>query len=109
MADEAAAGASGSPQEAQALGGGAGAARARAESPLRVLLPDATTTPLPYAPSLKVVCLYGVGIPTERAYHYLKPPPAPPVQAQHANASKHGAPVSAAAATNQTAQGMGCS
>jgi len=25
-------------------------------------------TPLPHAPSLKIACLYGVGIPTERAY-----------------------------------------
>ncbi|MDP2325993.1 MAG: hypothetical protein Q8N51_18480, partial [Gammaproteobacteria bacterium] len=27
-------------------------------------------TPLPYAPSMKVYCMYGVGKPTERAFHY---------------------------------------
>lgn len=26
--------------------------------------------PLPKAPSLRMFCMYGVGIPTERAYHY---------------------------------------
>lgn len=31
---------------------------------------DVTMTPLPHAPSMKIYCLYGVGIPTERAYHY---------------------------------------
>lgn len=31
---------------------------------------DVTITPLPYAPSMKIFCLYGVGNPTERAYHY---------------------------------------
>uniref|UniRef100_A0A6V2L6H5 Phospholipid:diacylglycerol acyltransferase n=1 Tax=Ditylum brightwellii TaxID=49249 RepID=A0A6V2L6H5_9STRA len=31
---------------------------------------DPTSTPLPYAPSLKIYCLYGVGIQTERAYFY---------------------------------------
>jgi len=31
---------------------------------------DASTTPLPKAPSMKVYCLYGVGIETERAYYY---------------------------------------
>ena len=27
--------------------------------------------PLPKAPSLQMFCMYGVGMPTERAYHYL--------------------------------------
>ena len=31
---------------------------------------DASRTPLPYAPNLNVYCLYGVGLPTERAYFY---------------------------------------
>jgi phospholipid:diacylglycerol acyltransferase len=31
---------------------------------------DATRTPLPYAPKMKIYCLYGVGIETERAYYY---------------------------------------
>ena len=31
---------------------------------------DPTRTPLPYAPNLKIYCLYGVGIETERAYYY---------------------------------------
>jgi phospholipid:diacylglycerol acyltransferase len=32
-------------------------------------------TPLPYAPSMKMYCLYGVGIETERAYFYQKTVP----------------------------------
>lgn len=31
---------------------------------------DPTSTPLPRAPSLHVYCLYGVGLPSERAMHY---------------------------------------
>ncbi|GAX24664.1 phospholipid:diacylglycerol acyltransferase [Fistulifera solaris] len=31
---------------------------------------DVTITPLPHAPNMKIFCLYGVGNPTERAYHY---------------------------------------
>lgn len=31
---------------------------------------DPTRTPLPYAPNLKIYCLYGVGLETERAYYY---------------------------------------
>lgn len=31
---------------------------------------DPVATPLPRAPSLKIYCIYGVGLPTERAYHY---------------------------------------
>uniref|UniRef100_A0A7R9WTN6 Uncharacterized protein n=1 Tax=Craspedostauros australis TaxID=1486917 RepID=A0A7R9WTN6_9STRA len=31
---------------------------------------DMTRTPLPYAPDMKIYCLYGVGLDTERAYFY---------------------------------------
>mmetsp|Transcript_24034 Transcript_24034/g.50322 ORF Transcript_24034/g.50322 Transcript_24034/m.50322 type:complete len:755 (+) Transcript_24034:173-2437(+) len=31
---------------------------------------DPLATPLPLAPSLKIYCLYGTGIPTERSYYY---------------------------------------
>merc|ERR1712157_164383 len=31
---------------------------------------DPTTTPLPKAPSLRIYCMYGTGIPTESAYYY---------------------------------------
>ena len=31
---------------------------------------DVTRTPLPYAPNMKIYCLYGVGLKTERAYYY---------------------------------------
>eukprot|EP00536_Pseudo-nitzschia_multiseries_P006268 jgi/Psemu1/239257/estExt_Genewise1.C_1300087 len=31
---------------------------------------DITQTPLPYAPKMKIYCLYGVGVDTERAYFY---------------------------------------
>jgi phospholipid:diacylglycerol acyltransferase len=31
---------------------------------------DPSRTPLPHAPKLKIYCLYGVGLPTERAYFY---------------------------------------
>lgn len=31
---------------------------------------DTTLTPLPYAPNLKIYCMYGVGLDTERAYYY---------------------------------------
>lgn len=31
---------------------------------------DPTITPLPHAPRLKIFCLYGTGVLTERAYHY---------------------------------------
>lgn len=33
-------------------------------------LRDPTVTPLPRAPSLRVFCLYGVGLPSDRALHY---------------------------------------
>jgi len=33
---------------------------------------DPTVTPLPYAPDMKMYCLYGTGVPTERAYYYSK-------------------------------------
>lgn len=31
---------------------------------------DPVASPLPYAPSLKMYCLYGTGLPTERSYFY---------------------------------------
>lgn len=31
---------------------------------------DPVATPLPKAPSLKIYCLYGIGLPTERSYYY---------------------------------------
>jgi len=31
---------------------------------------DVTRSPLPYAPAMKIFCLYGTGLPTERAYYY---------------------------------------
>lgn len=31
---------------------------------------DPTVTPLPFAPSMKIYCLYGTGLETERAYYY---------------------------------------
>eukprot|EP00878_Enallax_costatus_P008458 GHUV01008840.1.p1 GENE.GHUV01008840.1~~GHUV01008840.1.p1 ORF type:complete len:707 (+),score=149.19 GHUV01008840.1:1658-3778(+) len=33
------------------------------------------TTPLPKAPNFKLYCFYGIGVPTERCYHYLKTRP----------------------------------
>ncbi|GIL78560.1 hypothetical protein Vretifemale_7932, partial [Volvox reticuliferus] len=61
------------PQAQQALGG---ARRLRETVRRRIaLFPDATRTPLPNAPSTSMVCLYGIGLPTERGYHYLRPPP----------------------------------
>ena len=38
---------------------------------------DPLTAPLPRAPNLKIYCLYGVGKPTERAYHYVHRPGQP--------------------------------
>ena len=35
---------------------------------------DSTQTPLPYAPNMKIYCMYGVGIDTERAYFYKRNP-----------------------------------
>jgi len=35
--------------------------------------PNALTTPLPAAPSMSIYHLYGTGLPTERAYHYVLP------------------------------------
>eukprot|EP00798_Chlamydomonas_sp_ICE-L_P013788 gene13788-19697_t len=40
-------------------------------NPNPVWVPNSMTVPLPNAPSLNVYCLYGVGIKTERAYHYI--------------------------------------
>ncbi|KAL6750042.1 Lecithin:cholesterol acyltransferase-domain-containing protein [Haematococcus lacustris] len=37
------------------------------------LFPNALTTPLPKAPHMTYYSLYGIGIPTERAYHYVHP------------------------------------
>jgi len=31
---------------------------------------DVTRSPLPHAPNMKIFCLYGTGLPTERAYYY---------------------------------------
>lgn len=31
---------------------------------------DATRSPLPHAPNMRIFCLYGTGLPTERAYYY---------------------------------------
>jgi phospholipid:diacylglycerol acyltransferase len=33
---------------------------------------DPARHPLPRAPNMKIFCLYGVGLPTERAYHYTR-------------------------------------
>jgi phospholipid:diacylglycerol acyltransferase len=35
---------------------------------------DVAQTPLPYAPNMKIYCMYGVGIDTERAYVYKRNP-----------------------------------
>eukprot|EP00532_Pseudo-nitzschia_australis_P010673 CAMPEP_0168234572 /NCGR_PEP_ID=MMETSP0140_2-20121125/18336_1 /TAXON_ID=44445 /ORGANISM="Pseudo-nitzschia australis, Strain 10249 10 AB" /LENGTH=761 /DNA_ID=CAMNT_0008167371 /DNA_START=88 /DNA_END=2370 /DNA_ORIENTATION=- len=35
---------------------------------------DITQTPLPYAPKMKIYCLYGVGVDTERVYFYKRNP-----------------------------------
>lgn len=35
---------------------------------------DISQTPLPYAPNMKIYCMYGVGIETERAYVYKRNP-----------------------------------
>lgn len=35
---------------------------------------DITRTPLPYAPNMKIYCLYGTGIDTERAFFYKRNP-----------------------------------
>ncbi|KXZ46616.1 hypothetical protein GPECTOR_42g827 [Gonium pectorale] len=96
------------PKSDQALGGparlrrtasaeaAAGAARGRQGRRRAALFPDATRVPLPNAPSTTIVCLYGVGLPTERAYHYLRPPP-PPAAPPAASAAALGAAAPAAA------------
>jgi hypothetical protein len=38
----------------------------------QVLPINPVKTPLPNAPHFKLYCMYGVGTPTERGYHYLK-------------------------------------
>ena len=40
------------------------------ENPSHRTWHDITRTPLPKAPNMKIYCLYGVGIDTERAYYY---------------------------------------
>lgn len=40
------------------------------EKPSGATWHDLSRTPLPYAPNMKVYCLYGVGLDTERAYYY---------------------------------------
>lgn len=40
------------------------------ENPSRATWHDLSRTPLPHAPNMKVFCLYGVGLDTERAYYY---------------------------------------
>lgn len=42
----------------------------RREKPSTRTWHDSTQTPLPYAPKMKIYCLYGVGVDTERAYFY---------------------------------------
>jgi phospholipid:diacylglycerol acyltransferase len=40
------------------------------EKPSRATWHDISRTPLPSAPKMKIYCLYGVGLQTERAYYY---------------------------------------
>jgi len=40
------------------------------EDPSTRIWHDITKTPLPYAPNMKIYCLYGVGVDTERAFFY---------------------------------------
>jgi phospholipid:diacylglycerol acyltransferase len=40
------------------------------EKPSQATWHDLSRTPLPFAPNMKVFCLYGVGLDTERAYYY---------------------------------------
>jgi phospholipid:diacylglycerol acyltransferase len=47
---------------------------------------DITQTPLPYAPNMKIYCLYGVGIDTERSYYYRRNP-GEPLSTQDDNSS----------------------
>ncbi len=42
--------------------------------PNTVRVADPTEEPLPQAPSFKLYCLYGVGVPSDRAFHYVKSP-----------------------------------
>lgn len=44
--------------------------RERRSSTKRKHWHDPVASPLPYAPSLKMYCLYGTGLPTERSYYY---------------------------------------
>lgn len=42
----------------------------RRERPSSRTWHDITQTPLPHAPNMKIYCLYGVGVATERSYYY---------------------------------------
>ena len=42
----------------------------REETPSYRSWHDPTVTPLPHAPNLRIYCVYGHGIPTERSYYY---------------------------------------
>lgn len=49
-------------------------ARDPAEKPSPRTWHDITKTPLPHAPNMKIYCLYGVGLDTERAFFYKRNP-----------------------------------
>ncbi|KAG2436350.1 hypothetical protein HXX76_006657 [Chlamydomonas incerta] len=68
------------------------------------LFPDATRTPLPSAPKTAIVCLYGIGLPTERGYHYLRPPPPTGAAAAAAAAAANAPSGNATAAPTADAQ-----
>ncbi|KAG2454537.1 hypothetical protein HYH02_000382 [Chlamydomonas schloesseri] len=89
--------------------GGAGAAgigrgASSAGSGRVALFPDATRTPLPSAPNTNMVCLYGIGLPTERGYHYLRPPPPTGAAAAAAAAATNAPAANATAAPAVDAQ-----
>lgn len=45
------------------------------EKPSKKTWMDASRTPLPHAPNMKIYCLYGHGVDTERAYYYKRNDP----------------------------------
>lgn len=47
-----------------------GAAKGMNKNKAKMAWLDPTVTPLPYAPKMKIYCLYGVGLDTERTYFY---------------------------------------
>eukprot|EP00531_Pseudo-nitzschia_arenysensis_P009967 CAMPEP_0116150462 /NCGR_PEP_ID=MMETSP0329-20121206/19561_1 /TAXON_ID=697910 /ORGANISM="Pseudo-nitzschia arenysensis, Strain B593" /LENGTH=736 /DNA_ID=CAMNT_0003646979 /DNA_START=205 /DNA_END=2415 /DNA_ORIENTATION=+ len=49
-------------------------AKDRREKPSSRTWHDITKTPLPHAPNMKIYCLYGVGVDTERAFFYKRNP-----------------------------------